>query len=72
MTNKEAIERLNSDKICGHCTNWGCDNPLNMTGHCTIDEHKCGYGYRCNTYTKFQCKWAYTRPATEEEKGGAE
>lgn len=62
-----------SGKICGHCTNWRCDEPLHLIGHCTINRLTCGYGRMCDTCTKYQSMWEYTRPLTkEEQKGGAE
>ncbi len=66
-----------SGRICGHCTNWRCDNPLNMMGHCTINRLECGYGRMCDTCTKYQCKWEYTRPEmarhiAENERGEEE
>lgn len=57
-----------SGKICGHCTNWRCDEHLHLTGHCIIDRRKRSHGAMCDTCTKYQSMWEYTRPATEEEK----
>ena len=61
-----------SGKICGYCTNWRCDEPLRLIGHCTINRGVIPHGRICDTCTKYQSTWEYTRPATESEKGGAE
>lgn len=49
-------------KYCGDCTNWRCDNPLILKGHCNIsrmiafhDSDACDSNY--------QSKWEYERPA---------
>jgi hypothetical protein len=59
-----------SGKICGHCTNWRCDEPLHLTGpgHCITNRMERFYGTMCDTCTKYQSMWEYTRSATEEEK----
>lgn len=55
-------------KICGNCTNWRLDEPLLLTGHCAVNRMKRFHGAVCDTCTKYQSMWEYTRPATEEEK----
>jgi len=57
-----------SKRICGHCTNWKCDEPLHLTGHCIIDRIKRFYGSMSDTCTKYQSMWEYTRPLTKEEQ----
>lgn len=53
--------------ICGNCTNWRCDEPLHLTGHCIIDRMKRFHGTMCDTCTKYQSMWEYRRPLTKEE-----
>ena len=43
-----------TNKICGHCTNWRCDDLLHLIGHCTINRMKIFYGTMCDTCTKYQ------------------
>ena len=61
-----------SGRICGHCTHWRCDNFMHLIGYCTITRTKRFHGSMCDTCTKYQSMWGYTRPMTEEEKGGAD
>lgn len=61
-----------SGKICGYCTNWKCDEPLYLKGHCVIDRIDRFHGTMCDTCTKFQSIWEYTRPLTKEEQEGRE
>jgi hypothetical protein len=59
-----------SGKMCGHCANWRCDDLLHLTGHCIIDRIERFHGAMCDTCTKYQSKWEYRRPLTEEEQEG--
>ena len=45
-----------SEKICGYCTNWRCDEPLHLKGHCIINRMDRFHGTMCDTCTKFQNK----------------
>lgn len=42
-----------SDKICGSCANWRCDEPLHLKGHCIIDRGERPHGAICNTCIKY-------------------
>ena len=53
-------------KICGHCTNWRCDEPLHLKGHCIINRLDRFHRTMCGTCTKYQNKWEYIRPLTKE------
>ena len=57
-----------SNRICGYCTSWKCDNLLHLSGHCIIDQMKRFHGSMCDTCTNYQSKWEYTRPLTKEEQ----
>lgn len=59
-----------SGKICGNCTNWRCDEPLHLKGHCIINRLDGFHGTWCDTCTKYQSMWEYTRPLTKEEREG--
>lgn len=61
-----------SGKICGDCVNWRCDYPINLMGHCPIVRKKVPHGRRCDTCTKYESIWEYTRPLTKEELKGEE
>lgn len=56
-------------KYCGDCTNWRCDNPLILKGHCnfwgSIKFHDTTFAELCKEY---QSKWEYTRPVMEGDK----
>lgn len=56
-----------SGKICGHCTNWICDDQLHLKGHCIINRMDRFHGTMCDVCTKYQSMWEYTRPATMVE-----
>lgn len=43
-----------SDKICGYCTNWRCDDQLHLIGHCIINRMTRAHGTMCDTCTKYQ------------------
>jgi hypothetical protein len=61
-----------SGKICGNCVNWRIDSPLHLMGHCIINRMDIPHGRICDTCTKFESKWEYTRPLTKEELKGDE
>lgn len=41
-------------KICGYCTNWRCDEPLHLKGHCIINRMDRFHGTVCDTCTKYK------------------
>ena len=45
---------MNKFQICGWCTNWRCDDPIHLTGHCIINRLNVFHGTRCKTCKKFK------------------
>ena len=46
-----------TEQICGHCTNWRCDDPLHLKGHCIINRMDRFHETMYDNCTKFQIRW---------------